>query len=532
MKIDLWQGNAQTKTMRFLLALTIVGLGLICHAQSSSGYKSDEDVALTIRSISLLPVFDNLKGIYSRPIEAAITDKLRTGHRFEFIDAGTGGTMITPDDLEEGGANEKNLLKELSADAAIAVGISKGPAGISMKMDLFLKNDQLLLAQETQIGIQRFDVEAIKKISFDLLERLLKKVPYNGMVLSRQGTRVTLNLGRSDGIEPEQILSVVQIIKSVRHPKFHFLVSTEKEIIGRVKILKIDDTLSFGRIVTEKGAGSIQVGSKLATLENVTYTNTDSLTDTPSGEDILAERPDAGVNYGKKPVAWLPERKPTFGVVGARLGLGGFQESASPNSTSLTASATIYPSIYLEGELWLNPAWSMHALIRQGIISTSNPVSGGSPGTLSHRLSSYDFLFGYNMRLANSISAPKVEALFGFSSYELYVDQSTPAGLTTKAYGGPKLGISGSYPLGDKSEYSIGANLDFLFQTNLTETPSTSGSGTSRASQFGIFVDKQLYVNLKARAQLDFEIYTTDFSAGGSSSQKHTSASGGLYYMF
>ena len=31
-------------------------------------------------------------------------------------------------------------------------------------------------------------------------------------------------VGTKDNIEPEQVLSVIQIIKSVRHPKFHFLV--------------------------------------------------------------------------------------------------------------------------------------------------------------------------------------------------------------------------------------------------------------------------------------------------------------------
>ncbi len=518
--------------MRFLLSLTIVGLGLFCHAQSSSGYKSDEDVALTIRTLSLLPVFDNLRGIYARPVETALTEKIKSGHRFEFIEATASGPVVTPDELEEDVANIKSMMKGLTADAVVATSISKGPGGIAIKMDLFLKADQTLIAQESLTNIQRFDVDAIKKLADQLIEKLFKKIPYNGLVLSRQGTRVTINMGHKDGVEPDQILPVIQIIKSVRHPKFHFLVSTEKEIIGKIKILKVDDTLSFGRIVTEKGAGSIQPNSKIATLENVSYSNTDSLSDIHTGEEVLSEKPDAAVSYGQKPVAWLPERKPTFGVVGARMGLGTFQENVDTAAgTALMANGSIYPSIILEGELWLTPAWSMHALMRQGIISTNNPVSGAQPTKLSHRLSSYDFLFGYNLRLANAVSAPKVELLFGFSSYELFVDQSTPVGLTTKAYSGPKLGIAGSYPLGDGSPYSLGADLNFLFQSRLNETPSVSGNGSNSVTAFGLFGDKQLYINLKARAQLDFEIYATSFSSG-SSSQKHTTASAGLYYLF
>ncbi len=532
MKIDRETRCAQNKTMRFLLCLTIVGLGVISQAETSSGYKSEEDVALTIRTISLLPVFDNLRGIYARPVESDLTEKIKGGHRFEFVEASTSGPVLTPDELEEDNNSVKSIFSGMAADAFVATSISKGPGGISIKMDLFLKSDHQLLGQETTTGVQRFDVDGIKKQSAVMLEKLFRHIPYNGLVLSRQGTRVTMNLGKKDGIEPEQVLSVIQIIKSTRHPKFHFLISTEKEVIGKIKILKVDDTLSFGRIVSEKGAGTIQNNAKIATLENVTYSNTDTLSDIHTGEDTLGERPDAEVNYGKKPVAWLPERKPTFGMVGARVGLANFEEHVETTAYSLTALGTIYPSIALEGELWLTPAWSMHAQIRQGIISTSNPVPKGQPSRLSHRLSAYDFLFGYNMRLASSVSAPKVELLFGFAAYELFVDQSTPQGLTTKAYSGPKLGVAGSYPLGPDSPYSLGADLNLLFQSHLNETPSVSGSATNTATQFGIFGDKQLFINLKARMQVDFEIYTSSFSGGNSSSQKHTTLSAGVYYLF
>lgn len=518
--------------MRFLLCLTIVGLSLVSRAEVNSGYKSEEDVALTARTISLLPVFDNLRGIYSRPVEADLIEKIKSGHRFEFVEATTAGPVLSPDELEEDVDSLNSIFQNATADALIATSISKGPSGIAIKMDLFLKADRLLLAQEALSNIQRFDVEAIKKLTADMYSKLVKHLPYNGLVLSRQGTRVTLNMGHKDGIEPEQVLPVIQIIKSTRHPRFHFLISTEKEIIGKIKVLKVDDTLSFGRIVTEKGAGTIQANAKIASLENVNYTNTDSLSDNHTGEDSLSERPDADVNYGKKPVAWLPERKPTFGVVGARLGLGSYQENVETGTNSLSATDTPYPSIALEGELWLTPAWSMHAQLRQGIISSQNPMPSSQPSKLSHRLAAYDFLFGYNMRLASSVSSPKVELLFGFSSYELFVDSSSPQGLTTKAYSGPKLGVSGSYPVGEGSPYSFGANLNFLFQSRLNETPNISGNGSNTATAFGTFVDKQLHMNLKARVQLDFEMYSSTFSGGASASQKHTTLSGGLYYLF
>ncbi len=420
----------------------------------------------------------------------------------------------------------------MPADAFIAIGISKGPSGISIKMNLFLTKDQKLLSQEQVTEYQRFDVESVKKQAQFMVDNLLKKIPYSGVITSRQGTRVTVNLGRQDGITPDQVLTVIQIIKVTRHPKFNFIVSTEKEVLGKIKLLKVDDTLSFGRIVTEKETGSIQANAKIAGLDSVTYANTDTLSDSQDSAEALAQTPEGQVSFGSNPTSWLPQRKPTFGMVGARLGIGMFNENVK-ETQSMNAKDPYYPMIALEGEVWLTPTWSMHASIRQGVISTDNPRSAGSPSELSHSLSAYDFLMGYNMRLGSVVNAPKVEALFGFSTYRLYVDESTPAGLTTKTYSGIKLGVGGAYPIGPDSPYSVGANLFFTFQTKLKESPSISGSGDHTVNNFGGYVDKQMTINLKARFALDFELYSSDFKGSvSSSSQKHTTFSTGLYYLF
>ena len=66
----------------------------------------------------------------------------------------------------------------------------------------------------------------------------------------------------------------------------------------------------------------------------------------------------------------------------------------------------------------------------------------------------------------------------------------------------------------------------------MVEDPDISGNSDNSISQFGLFVDQALKINLKARYQLDFEMYNTDFPGGSSSSQKIISASGGIYYLF
>ena len=521
--------------MRYLLSLTLVLFVFLSSAFGQSSYTSETDKLITVRTISILPIFDNMRGIYSRPAETHLFEQLKSLHQFEISPATLAGPILTPDELEQNSEVRESIANSIATDAFVAASVIKGPSGIAIKMSLFLKADKKLLAQEVVSGLKRYDVETVKKQSLESFKKLLGKLPYSGLVMSRQGTRLTVNLGLKNGVAADQVISVVQIIKLIRHPKFDFLVNSEKEVIGKIKLLKVDETLSFARIVTEVEAGAIQVNSKLANLDSVTYANTDSLSDVKGPVDSLPTTPEGKATYGEKPIAWLPTRKPTFGMVGARLGLGQFTENVTEASGSgLDAKSSVYPHIGIEGELWLTPQWSMHAKIKQGIITTDNPVSGGSPSELSRSLSNYEFLLGYNLRLSPAVNSAKVEGLFGFAQYRLSTDTSTPAGLTTKSYSGVKFGVSGAYPLSAQSPYSIGANLNFWFNAGLSETPSTSGRDDNSVNSFGFFVDKDIAINLRTRYALDFELYSSDFSGGAasSSSQKHTSLSAGIYYLF
>jgi hypothetical protein len=523
-----------------IAAKTLVGVIIFsgifaapAHSQEKAVYRSEADELITIRKIAILPVFDNLRGIYSRPVENHLIDQLKDNHHFEMAEATATGPILTPEEIEENPKTIAEISQGLQADAFLASKVIKGPSGLSMRMSLFLTKDKKLLAREDSQGFQRLDVESVKKHAAELMAKVLRKLPYDGVVLSRQGTKVTVNLGKKDGILADQLVSVLQIVKLNRHPKFNFLIGSEKEIIGKIKLLKVEDTLSFGRIVTEKENGSIQVNAKIGGLDSVVYSNTDSLSDSKSAEEALLDRPDGKQTFGERPQEWLPQKNPTFGEVGARLGLGSFTENISTTTDSLNSDAPIYPFIVIEGELWLTPKWTMHAGIRQGIISTGNPAPG-SPKDLSRSLAAYEFLMGYNIRLGTGAWSPKVELLGGYSTSRLYTDKTSRSEITTKNYGGMKLGVAGSYPLQDDSPWALGAKLFFYFNPKVSEDPGSSGSDDTDIKQFSIFADKKLKINLKARFSLDFDMYSSDFTGGNvrSSSQRSTSASGGLYYLF
>ncbi|MCB0386203.1 MAG: hypothetical protein KDD43_12490, partial [Bdellovibrionales bacterium] len=482
----------------------------------------------------------NLQGIYSRPLENFLIEKIKEDHHWDFVQANTIGPVLSPMEMEHDPAIVRQVSQGLNADAFLVAKVTKGPNGVALRLDLFLVKDALLLAQAEVSNLQQFDIKSLQEQTLVLWSRIQSQLPYQGRVLSRQGTRVTVNLGKRDGITNETIINAVQILKLKRHPKFNFLVGSEKEIIGKIKILKVDETLSFGRVILEKEKGAIGKHTKLAGLDSVSYPASGSLSASDSGGDPLS-RADSEVSFGKNPTAWVPKRPPTFGQVGARLGLGQYAGNMSLTGVgSLNSSNGLYPSVTLDGEIWITPDWTAHARLTQGIIPVSNPRSGSSPGELSQSLTETDLSVGYTFHAGPSIWDSRVEALIGFAKYRLYTDDSTARGFTTMDFSGLKFGAKGSTPVTEDNLWSAGAYIFFFWNPVMKESPVSSGDDNDATiNQFGLLCGRKLSEHLRLEASLDFAIYSAKFSGAGSraepatsASHRHTSLAAGIYYLF
>ena len=149
----------------------------------------------------------------------------------------------------------KNAGDKSGVDALICAHVNKQADSVEITMDLFLKSDGLLLGQESSKLEKSFTTEQIDSAARDMYAKLIKKIPYDGLILSREGNRVTVDVGSLDGISKDTIITVDQIISLNRHPKFHFVLGAERVTLGKVKLVKVDETLSFGVILEEKETG-------------------------------------------------------------------------------------------------------------------------------------------------------------------------------------------------------------------------------------------------------------------------------------
>lgn len=508
--------------------------------EQSAQYVSKVDEALTIRKVAVLPVSDNLQGIYARPIEADLNNLVKNFHQWDLVEANFEGKPLTTAELETSPLAVLKYTKEVDADAFLAANVQKTPLGISIRLNLLLKSDGKVLLQEVLSDYPKFEIPELKTQVEMLFRKVVAKLPYTGLVLSRQQNTVTLNLGRSEGIVKDQTVTVIQIIKVTRHPKFNFLVSTDKEIIGKIKILKVDDTLSFGAVVSEKERGAIKRFSKVSGLDFVEYPAPAEL---GSKALSLEDRADSKVTFGKNPGEWVPAEPPSFGQVGIKLGFGTFTESIDlSNSGSQSATSSLYPSLALFGEIWLNPTWIIRADIFQGIASVKNPLAGSAPSDLNAQISRYSLSVGYNFLLHDDFFGPKLQLRGGLSSYRAFVDNTNPMVFSTVNYSGLLLGVNGSLPVTNDKRWSVGAGLNLTMLAKLNETPESSGDSPKNSiTDFNFYGEHRIRPNLNVTAGMDFWLYSTSFGGGGgrsngdvasSLSQRHIILSGGIAYLF
>lgn len=504
--------------------------------EQSSLYVSPVDASLTIRRITLLPVVDNVSGIYARPLESLIEEKLKSKHQFDFEEFRDSNEIPTFEELTDDPNKVKPLLDGHDVDAALAARVVRGPKGISINLVLFLKADGKVLLQVDERDINKSDLASVKEEVLKLYDSIFGKLPYDGFLLSRQGERVTMNLGRLDGIQENQILSAIQIIKLERHPKFNFLIRTEKEVLGKIRVLKVEDTLSFGRIIVEKEKGAIGKLTKISGSEFVTYDQKLTL----SNETVDYKEHPA---FGKDPKEWKPLKAASFGQIGLRLGLSHFSSNTNiPSVGNLDSSTSIAPSIALDGELWVTSNFIASVFLRQGIMQLSNPRTGSTPEDLSVSTSAYRVLLGYQFMLEDSFWGPKLEAQVGYAQYRSFVDDSQPRAFTTMQFSGLQFGLRGGLPITEEKDWFAGAGFVISYDPKLKESPVTSGgSSKNTVNTFNVYVQRKLRENLRATGNIDFEMYSANFSGRGSrgsneiatsASQQNIMLSGGIYYLF
>lgn len=522
----------------FTLLFSLVGL--TTYGQSTI-LKSAIDNSVTVKTVTIAPFQDNVSQIYGKPLTGqmkAIVESDRQWDLRTFPDT----IKNTPEEFEDQPSLVKAALKKAGTDAMITARVTKGPQGVNIRMNLFLANDGLVFVQESLQDFSGFEITDLRNQLELMFKKMKSRMPYAGFVMSRKGQLVTMNVGKNHGVREGMDLSVIQMIKLNRHPKFKFLISAEKEIIGRIKLDKVEEALSFGTLTLERSENVVQPGMKVMTTEFVEYPATPVTGDGKILDD-LGQRPDSQVAFGNgQPREWVPETTPSFGKVGVMLGIGSYAISNTLRSVGgVDGSSNFTPSIHLDGELWLTRNWFMSLGLKQFVSQISNGYPGSSPGKINVSSMQTTLQAGYSFLMADQFYGPKIQVLGGYSKMQATVDDSSPTAFTSMNFGGMALGLAGSFPVSEETPITLGAKLMYYLTTSVDESPVSSGSSSSaKISTFSGFGTYKYTEHINLRGEIMYDLFSASFSGTGSrgadsaTSASHTltTVAAGVEYLF
>lgn len=234
-------------------------------------YVSETDQKISIKTVTLAPVYDNVNSVYSASIQKLLVDLLQSDKTWGYAEFPDMTKKIFVETFDTKPKEVLDILDKTKTQALMTAMITKGPNGLTARLKFYTQDQGLILLEENFQDLNTFEVAKVREEFVTLYHRLKNKLPYQGSVLSRRGLDVTLNVGEKNGVKVGQEVALAQILKLNRHPKLKTLVGVEKEILGKVQITKVEPYLSFGQIIFEKETGVVEVGAKIIPTDFIAY---------------------------------------------------------------------------------------------------------------------------------------------------------------------------------------------------------------------------------------------------------------------
>lgn len=498
----------------------------------STSYSSAEDEDISIKKLLVTVGRDNVQGIYARPLADHLSGLVTEGHFFEVVPAAEGSSFEL-DSLRTEPQKTSDLAAKGGADAILHLQVAKGQMGLRLELGLFTKKSGLLWAYADYLEKQKFDLTNVQEVVTKLYQQIINQVPYQGLLLSRTGNKVTLNRGLLANIKPDQEIDVVQILGVERHPEFRFVTHVQKEILGKIRITKVDETLSFGYILFEKEPQAVQTGMKLLIREPVFYPNLAN-SKNESVVDHLLARSDGSVVMKGDAKEWLPAHSPTFGRLDLLFGLGDFDASSNLETAGNQEAATSMAlNAQLSSDIWLTRSWFLRLGLNQGSAQVKNPLADSAPKKLHFALQNTRLGVGYDLAVVDSLYGPRLQMVLGYSQFSLTPTESNPVSFTTNIFDGTAFGLIGFMPLNEyESKWGFGAELWYHYYPNLDEKPLTSGdSEDSNITELAGVAYYQWNQNIYWITKLGVNSFKTKFKGKGSRTDSATSSDFSWRYL-
>lgn len=497
-------------------------------------YVNTLDQKILLKTITLAPVYDNVQGVYSGPIQKLLTDLLENDKTLGYSPFNFSKKFFIENfDNEE--FEVLRALEESRAQGMLTAFITKGPRGLSAKLKLFTQDQGYLLIEDSFQDLNTFEISKLREKFTEMYLNIKNKLPYRGYVLSRRSLDITVNLGSMNGILLGQEITLAQILKINRHPKMRHMVGVEKEIIAKAKVTKVEPYLSFAQIIFEKETGVVTTGAKVLPTEYAAYPipilneQGQVIGDSPAkvmlapvlDNSTKAESAisDSAVDGDR---AQLLDRNNTTGFVTIQGVVSQYKESSSlVSGNTARASQDMALGAYLGIQYGFMQNYFFDLSTSISMFSADNGLNGSTPFHLSYNFTQYSALVGYNYFLQNDY---KLSGALGLANYKSTVSNSTPVALTNTETSGLQVQLTVEKPLASYP-ITLGGKFSFSLSPKFSESPVSSGSTKPGVVSYGIFGFYPYSDNLRIRGDLSILDISTTFSGAATRTDPATKTS-------
>lgn len=471
-------------------------------------YVSTIDQKIILKTLTLAPVYDNINGIYSEPVQKLLIDLLKNDKTWGYSEFPGLNKKLFIEEFDTHPSDVLEVLSKTGSQGLLTAFITKGPQGLTATLKLFTQDEGLILIEESFHDIYIFEVQKLKEIFTTMYDKIKNKLPYRGYVLSRRGLEVTINLGSENGIEAGQELTLAQIIKLNRHPKLKVMIGAEKEIIAKVKVTQVEPYLSFAQISFEKETGVVDVGAKILPVGHVTYSIPHARSD---GVAKFSDNSDNNTEI-------------FFRILTVQGVLTQYKESTdlrSGVSTSVADNST--QGFYLGLQIYQTKNIFVAFDTQLKTFEGANTLAGSTPARLGYTFNSYSGSIGYDYLMEYSeadeeddgLRPTKLTAALGFTSIRTDISRSTPVALTSTQTDSLNLKLKAEMSLTPENPLIVGGQLDLFLTPQFSESPVSSGESKATVTSLGFFGLYPISNRLRIRGDVNVFNIATSFSGAG-----------------
>ncbi|MDY6793241.1 MAG: FlgO family outer membrane protein [Thermodesulfobacteriota bacterium] len=159
-----------------------------------------------------------------------------------------------------------DLAKLLGAKVLISGFVIKYGNIIEIEVRVINADNASIIAAESM----KIPADApLESLADQAVEKVINIFPFKGIVVFRTQDRITVDLGRCDGIKSGMHFAVFKGHKVIRCPETRRVIDCDRMQTGVFEIENVKDKISTARVLVEKFSGAIDSGQTVESAEEL-----------------------------------------------------------------------------------------------------------------------------------------------------------------------------------------------------------------------------------------------------------------------